>query len=96
MPENNIKEEVGNLINKHDPAQLFQYGAPEDEYKKEIQIVYIFLMNNPKISVTDIRDGIKSIFTNRFSFTTVQNFSKIYDDLAFDLNNLLRQQNGDR
>ena len=87
-----LRNGVQQLINNHDPAQLFQYGAPEDEYKKEIQIVISFLTDNPEMSLPEITEGIKSIFTERFSPLTVQNFSEIYDELALDLNKLLHQK----
>jgi hypothetical protein len=89
-----LRNGVQELINNHDPAQLFQYGAPEDEYKKEIQIVTSFLTDNPEVLLSEITEGIKSIFTKRFSPLTVQNFSEIYDTLAVDLHNLLHQNRG--
>jgi hypothetical protein len=35
MNEQETQLKIRELINKHDPAQLFGHGAPEDEYRGE-------------------------------------------------------------
>jgi hypothetical protein len=85
MKDQGLHLRIGELINKHDPAQLFGHGAPEDEYTGEARLVQELMSRRPNSNSVEIAEELKAIFTARFSLLTVQNNLPAYAALANDL-----------
>ncbi len=62
---------VKNIVNKDDPLNLIQMGAPEDEYSLEIGEISLRIVN--KVN-KEIKEIVKDVFREKFDGETVENY----------------------
>jgi len=60
-----MNEIIEKIINQWDPIGLFP-GAPQDEYKDEINSIYLFTKNNNNLTIESLADEIYKIFIKSF------------------------------
>jgi hypothetical protein len=77
--------QVRELIDKRDPALLFQYGVPKDEYMGEAYLIVQFLNKTRNVNKQQLGDALKEIFASRFTRRTVEINPNAYDILTDDI-----------
>jgi hypothetical protein len=85
-------QQVKELIDRNDPVLLFAHGVPEDEYAGEAYDVHEFLEKNPNLTHQMMTEGLRKIFVDRFSASTVEINPGVYEKLANEIQELLKKE----